>query len=219
MPWGGMAASPNSRFFYLTNYHYVAQIDMAANPPTLDTVAYMDGFTDPFGEVTNFWSAQLGIDDKVYITNWSDNIFYSVIANPDAVGTACNVQQHVLALPTFNSGTIPHYPNYRLGPVDGSVCDSLGINTATATASAGRFLGAFPNPTDGSSRVVWTAPLAAPAELTVANSLGAEVQRTTIAAGSSYTDIDLKNLPNGIYFVSLQQNRQQNGQPIKLVKL
>ncbi|NUQ16678.1 MAG: T9SS type A sorting domain-containing protein [Flavobacteriales bacterium] len=48
--------------------------------------------------------------------------------------------------------SLPNHPNYHLGPVDGSVCDSLGINAGlTPGPSPGERAGirAHPNPSTG----------------------------------------------------------------------
>ena len=50
-----------------------------------------------------------------------------IIESPDSLGLACNVIQHGLQLPVLNSGTVPNHPNYHLGPVVGSICDSLTV--------------------------------------------------------------------------------------------
>jgi hypothetical protein len=51
-----------------------------------------------------------------------------VIHSPDEPGEACQYQQHGITLPTYNSKSIPNHPNYRLGPLDGSPCDTLGLD-------------------------------------------------------------------------------------------
>ena len=51
-----------------------------------------------------------------------------VIHNPDAPFPDCRIEQRGVVLPTFNAGSVPNYPNYRLGPIDGSPCDTLGID-------------------------------------------------------------------------------------------
>jgi PKD repeat protein len=50
------------------------------------------------------------------------------IEYPDKPGETCLVRQHSVRLPTLNSFSIPNNPNYRLGPMDGSPCDTLSIN-------------------------------------------------------------------------------------------
>jgi len=74
-----------------------------------------------------------------------------VIHNPDEPGLACNMEQHGIALDRYFSNSLPNHPNYHLGPVDGSVCDSLGINTGMPSLSLGEGSGvrAYPNPSAG----------------------------------------------------------------------
>jgi hypothetical protein len=54
--------------------------------------------------------------------------YLHVINNPDLPCPACNIEQHGVHLPTYNAASLPNFPNYRLGPLDGSPCDSLGID-------------------------------------------------------------------------------------------
>ena len=46
---------------------------------------------------------------------------------PDEGGIASHFQQHALKI-SNNAWTIPNFPNYRLGPLDGSPCDTLGLD-------------------------------------------------------------------------------------------
>jgi hypothetical protein len=49
------------------------------------------------------------------------------VARPERGGEACEFVQSYYK---FNDSyqNMPHFPNYRLGPVDGSACDTLGID-------------------------------------------------------------------------------------------
>ena len=51
-----------------------------------------------------------------------------IIHQPDEPGLDCQYQQHGLHLITANSFSVPTFPNFRLGPIDGSDCDTLGID-------------------------------------------------------------------------------------------
>jgi hypothetical protein len=129
------AISPNSRYLYLANRFKIWQFDLQA-PDILaskTTVAEYDGFVDstgglPFG--TTFVWMQLGPDNKIYICG-GNTIYLHTIDNPDEPGLACNVNQHSFKMPTLNAYSIPNFPNYRLGPIDGSPCDTLGIDNLT----------------------------------------------------------------------------------------
>ena len=122
----GLAFSPNSRFLYLTRYEHIFQYDLWADDimASRDTVAIYEG------PITNFSSrfslAQLAPDGKIYITTTSGIPAMHVIHRPDEKGAACAVEQH-LPIPT-HSTTLPNFPYYRLGPIDGSPCDTLGID-------------------------------------------------------------------------------------------
>ena len=133
---GGVAISPNSRYlYYIANYR-IYQYDLWANDilSSETIVALYDGYQEPiigfdslsFG--TFFYLGQLAPDGRIYINNTNGVRSLHVIENPDEPGEACGVKQHSFWLPTYNRFSLPNFPNYRLGPLDGSPCDTLGIN-------------------------------------------------------------------------------------------
>jgi len=121
----GAAISPNSRYLYISAFRYMYQYDLWADDiaATKDTVAIYDGFTSPFS--TAFYFCQLGPDGKIYINAPSGVNVMHVINNPDLPGDSCDVCQHCVQLPTYNAVSIPNFPNYRLGALEGSPCDTL----------------------------------------------------------------------------------------------
>ncbi len=152
---GGVAFSPNSRFLYVSSVEDVYQYDTEV--PDIEAsmvhIAHWDGFYSPGPPfATLFDIAQLAPDGKIYIATGNGTDKLHVINDPDAPGLACDLQQHVITLPTYNTNSLPNHPNYHLGPVDGSVCDSLGINAGlTPGPSPGERGGmqVFPNPSSG----------------------------------------------------------------------
>ena len=125
---GGVAVSPNSRFLYLTSGNTVQQYDLWATDlaSSMQVVATYDGFLAPFE--TNFFQMMPGPDGKIYIISTYDNNVLHVIHNPNVRGITCNVEQHAYTLPARTSIFTPNFANYNLGPIDGSTCDTLGIN-------------------------------------------------------------------------------------------
>jgi hypothetical protein len=125
---GGVAVSPNSRFLYVTSDEVVYQFDLtvADIENTKEVVAEFDGFESPFP--TQFYLAQLAPNGKIYISAPSSNNVLHVINLPNHQGTDCQFMQHGVDLPTLNNNGIPNFPNYRLGALDGSPCDTLGID-------------------------------------------------------------------------------------------
>ncbi len=125
---GGLAISPNSRFLYVSTASRIYQFDLLAGDieASRETVAVFDGYQSPLP--TYFYKMQLGPDGRIYINCFNSASIMHVIQFPNKKGLACEVRQHGVQLPTFNCGTMPHFPNYRLGPLDGSPCDTLGLD-------------------------------------------------------------------------------------------
>ena len=123
--YGGIAVSPNSRYAYVSSLLYVYQFDLLADDidATKDTVAIYDGFESPFA--TAFYIAQLAPDGKIYINAPNGVDVLHVIHEPDLAGDACQFEQHGVQLPTYNAFSMPNFPNYRLGHLEDSPCDTL----------------------------------------------------------------------------------------------
>ena len=125
---GGLEVSPNSRFLYVATSNELIQYDLMASDiaSSLDTVATYDGFIDTLsgGTPTHFDWLQLGPDGKIYCPV---SFYLHYIAKPNKKGQACSVIQRGLKMPTYAQSPT-YYPNYRLGPLDGSPCDTLGLN-------------------------------------------------------------------------------------------
>ncbi|WP_367390381.1 PKD domain-containing protein [Lewinella sp. LCG006] len=127
---GGVAISPSSQYLYLSHYNHIYQYDLWSDDvfATKDTVATYDGYTEWNFFHGRFFMAQLAPDGKIYLNSASGIKKLHVIENPDGQGLSCNVQQHAIPLPNANAFTLANHPNYRLGPIDGSPCDTLGID-------------------------------------------------------------------------------------------
>ena len=124
----GVAFSPNSNLMYVSSMKYMYQFNVYAGniDSTKIIIGRYDGFADPIPPFyTGFYLSQIGYDNKIYTNTGNGTQWLMVIHNPDLVGTDCNFLQHGLMLPTYNGLTIPNFPNYFLGALIGSSCDSL----------------------------------------------------------------------------------------------
>ena len=124
----GCAFSRSSRYLYTTTHTKLFQFDMQASDIAASRtfIADWDGFHTPFN--TKFYMANLALDGKVYVGCPGQHQHIHVINEPELPGVACDFQQHSIELFTSNFWSFPNQAHTRLGPVDGSVCDSLGIN-------------------------------------------------------------------------------------------
>ncbi|MCC7466229.1 MAG: PKD domain-containing protein [Saprospiraceae bacterium] len=128
--------SPNSRFIYVVhgNSRKIEQFDLhtADLNASRTIVSTWDGFYDYFypngpSIETSFTFFQHGPDGKLY--NWAGGSRYMHSMDfPNRKGVSCTVRQRAISLPYYKWGANAYYPHYRLGPIDGSSCDTLGIN-------------------------------------------------------------------------------------------
>lgn len=199
---GGIAFSPNSRFLYASMYLNVYQFDLDA--PDLaasrDTVATYDGFGDPI--YTTFYLAQLAPDGKIYINSPNGTKWLHVIHNPDLKGDSCNFEQHGLGLPTYNSFSLPNFPNFRLGKWEGSICDTI-VASGTGEMHLFAAVSVYPNPASdriGMSSGFPHSGLALHFELF--DVTGKPVNEKSVPAGTDM-DLDVSGMPPGMYFYTV----------------
>jgi hypothetical protein len=206
--------SPNSRFLYVGATDRIYQFDMWAAdiPASRDTVAWYDGFYD-FQSVlrTSFSNSQLAPDGKIYFATGNATKYYHVIERPDEKGDSCRVRQHSVRLRGFANG-IPYYPNYRLGPLVGSPCDTLppavGINEIRNSAMALRI---YPMPaqtevTIDYAGLPWSRYLNVQLEIT--DALGRTVYSSILPQYSAYQKVDVTPFASGSYMVVLRNGEQ-----------
>jgi len=126
----GLAFSPNSRFMFvgLTDTLYQYDLNEQDLEESKVIVATENGTDNGVPFLTRFFTMQLAPDGKIYITKSFDNTYMHVIHEPDKKGLACEVELRGLEWPNAVHFSIPNNPNYRLGPLDGSSCDTLGID-------------------------------------------------------------------------------------------
>ncbi len=127
----GAAFSPNGKYLYVSRINYIFQIDMTSDSLVLDTVAVFDGFNyispGNFQIFTWFGFIERAPDGRIYgNTGCCTQQYLFYINKPNLKGKACDVRQHAIKITSHNN--LPSFPNYRLGPIDGSVSDSLGID-------------------------------------------------------------------------------------------
>jgi len=97
--------------------------NLAAGKRLIDT---FDGFRGPFS--TLFFHQRLGPDGRIYMTANNGVYYLHRLHYPNLPGKACQFRQHDLQLPAHHAFSTPNFPFFRLGPLDGSPCDTLGLN-------------------------------------------------------------------------------------------
>jgi len=195
----GIAASPNSRYLYVSSSLYIYQFDLWADDIEASkiTVATYDGFEAPSGFRTTFYQAQLAPDGKIYVTGPGGKQAIHVIEYPDRAGLACEVVQHKHILPAYIGGGLPHFPNFRLGAVEGSVCDSLVVGIEGVEEEA-LFIQVFPNP----AHQFFTIRSKEVAKVHITSIVGKQVYSERLNKGD--TQINTQKWMNGLYIVRIE---------------
>jgi len=207
----GGAVSSNSRFLYVSYRNYIFQYDLESSDiaSTKDTVAIYDKFIDPnTGFQIGFFLSQLAPDGKIYINTSNSTAWLHVIDKPDEKGKACNVIQHAVKLPTYHGFTMPNFPNYRLGPLKGSPCDTI-LGVANKDIKPENYgIKLFPNPSSTIIKIDITIPQYDPSiktEVVVVDVSGAIVMRYVMPDFAYIAELDISKLPSGVYGVQLRQ--------------
>jgi len=125
----GVAVSPDSRYLYVMRTVIVYQYDLTAADifSTETVVAEYDNFLS-HGSATIFYLGQLAPDGRIYVGGLNATFHMHYINFPNRTGSDCEFVQHGLKFEVLYLSAIPNNPNYRLGPLDGSPCDTLGLD-------------------------------------------------------------------------------------------
>ena len=135
----GAAFSHDSKYIYISNGTHIKQYEPYSTKYKLDekTVAVFDSFyyevpgpnPNNFKIWVSFSQLKLGPDGKIYVFPPSGgNQYLSVINNPHENYKKTDVRQHSIYTPRIFTRTVPNIPEFRLGPDDGSPCDTLGLD-------------------------------------------------------------------------------------------
>ncbi len=125
----GGAVSLDSRYLYAFFTEKVLQYDLKAADifATETIVGQFDGFVSGlYGSY--FLFAQPAPDGRIYDTGWSSSYHMHFVKFPQKQGFACEFVNHGIQSPVNINKGLPNHPNYRLGPLDGSPCDTLGFD-------------------------------------------------------------------------------------------
>ncbi len=123
--------SPNGNFLYANSDSTLYQIELNKTNYPINEIAHFDGFQslpDPSFYFTPFGFWAEGPDGRHYnVSGAGTALHMHVMDYPNEEGEGCSFRQHAIRIPN-NPWTIPNFPHYRLGPLDGSPCDTLGLD-------------------------------------------------------------------------------------------
>lgn len=152
-------------------------------------------------------SLQIGPDDKIYASiahlNYKDHVYsvvnnnICVINNPNEGGLACDFDTLVISLEdTRVTFGLPNMPNYKLGALEGSPCDTLLSITNSNSINIG--IQIYPNPTSETIKIVLSQAVKI-ISIKTFNYLGEEIE---ISFDENLNAL-VKNIANGFYITEI----------------
>jgi|JRYD01.1.fsa_nt_gb hypothetical protein len=195
----GTMFSPDSRYLYFSTTQHIYQVDTDAPNigATFQTVAINDVFpspTPPF--YTNFHLMYLAPNGKIYITSTNGVVHLHEIDYPDSSGIACNVNLHNVFINNPNANTVPNHPNYYLGRLVGSPCDSL---TSVSEIEHDFKFKISPNPNNGNFKIMYLLPQNKAGKLEIFDINGKAVYSQNLPQWSTLQFISLPKIASGVY--------------------
>jgi hypothetical protein len=145
--------------------------------------------------------------------------YANILKQPNAEGVNAEFIPFYYELPLYGFNyTPPNQANHLLGPVDGTVCDTLGLNDETCIKKLEQFsFNVFPNP--GNEVIHFTTDLPLPLKLTVRDNQGRTVIEKTMNQKSFSIQDGIAELNTGIYFIELKSLKKPNRLVKKWMKM
>jgi len=137
----------------------------------------------------------LAANGKIYISSGSSVLDLHEMDYPDSAGVACNVNLHNIHTNCFFRG-VPNHPNYYLGRLVGSPCDSL---TSVSEIEHDFNFSISPNPNNGNFKIVYLLPQNKSGTLQIFDITGKQVYKQNLPPWSTMQYITLPKLANGVY--------------------
>lgn len=205
----GCSFSPNSRYLYASDLLKLYQYDLYSSDITTSEklIATFDGIGDPFQ--TYFAYHCPGPDNKIYLSTGNACQHLHVINSPDLPDTNCNFVQRQLKIIDYQS-SLPTFPNYRLGPLSNSNCDSL-YNIITSVEPSNRIISVYPNPSKNIFHFILIDKKDQLSSIVIKNTFG------QIIYSGRETEINLSTYSAGLYFYSIKTKNgfDNNGRIVK----
>jgi hypothetical protein len=206
--------SPDSRFLYLFGIDGMYQYELRSDS-LLQTGVKLSGPPIVMEDITQLPEYHLA--ESPVITQGPDGKLYAlfqgshhVIHRPNEKGQAADMclayEQPPSCLGVPHSLFSPWYPNYRLGPLKDSDCDTI-ISSATTEEAVSYGLRIWPNPASGMVYLDITLPeyTATNTRLAVYDLWGREVHTHYFPEYAYLHSLDTAALPAGLYIVRLCQ--------------
>ena len=212
----GCEISENSRFLYLFMGTEVRQIDLS------DPSTYSKGevilVTDKYGWPFEFFYSMgaRAPDGKIYFNSTNTSSTLNVIHHPNKKSSACEIKPH--DFPILFNRTMVNFPNFNLGRMIGSACDTIGIVSVKEVQNHDTHeMMIYPNPSyDDINLELWNRDKNI-SEITIMDIQGKVIRHETNQKTTFKFKINISDLSSGLYLVKVkdQHGKTYSGKMVK----
>ena len=204
-----LAFSPNSQLLYVNGPEFLYQFDL--NAPSLQNsmqlVGEFDGYGDPHPGY--FSRMKLAPDGKIYVFPGNSNYYLNVINKPDERGEDCDFVQHEFELPLRNYTYPPNIPNFKLGRMEGSPCDTLFVPPVTTAGCTTDDMQVNPNPFEQELFIRFDDCIIQEGRFFLYDALGRVIWEEDVHSSDIDHVISLPQLATGVYFYQIISEGKQ----------
>lgn len=142
-------------------------------------------------------SSRINLSDTTYRT-------LSRIKQPNLPGAACDLVLHTDTMQNTITFISPsNFANFRLGPIDGSACDTLGINSIEAFIKPKADISVYPNPAKEVLNIRLLNTIPKRPNVYIFNSLGALIYQGQFENVIHTIKLNELNLSKGLYWIKI----------------
>ena len=200
----GVAFSPNDSLLYVTTSYSIWQIDLFNSTDSYIQLSGPDTLLDYF---PRYSMLALAPNDKIYIGNFNGtDKSMGFIDKPNVKGLGCNFKGRgngAISQPYTNLLVPPNMPNYGLGALVGSACDTI-------RAVPQNWL-LYPNPaTNNITLKIPNSKQGASIQLQVFNLLGQKIVDKQVLISVDYeARLDVASLARSIYIIKAKYGNEE----------
>ena len=226
----GISYSKSTNYIYGCTADTVYQFDPRATVDSLKcTVIWYDTNHVYTGDTCHMRSLELAEDGNIYIgytrIAFSNVIGYQptasylgVIKNADYPYPTCYVNPHGVFLGTqcqcAFGNILPSVPNYNLGPLIGSPCDTLNITSTGHWLSPASQIKVHPNPANDKLNISW--PVQGGYTWVLKSLAGSTLSSGTQQIGNA--TISTATLPEGMYFLEVHSAKERKVEKVIVLR-
>ncbi len=148
------------------------------------------------------------LSDRIIVNDTSYRTL-SRILQPDLPGLLCNLVSHTDTLQNTPSFVYPsNFANFRLGPIDGSACDTLGINSIEGFEKPNADVSVYPNPATAVLNIRLLNTQAQKPEVYIFNALGAVIYQGPFTYPIHTLPLRDLNISKGLYWMRIRNGNE-----------